>query len=381
MGTDNPFHYGTPVEGEHFVGRESEVNALVSRVRNHINVVLLSPRRYGKTSVLLRAERELVPTHPAIVHVNLFRHRDAASLAGALASGAYHLPGARWHRGRQAVSEFVGRLRVRPSVTFSDDGRPRFQFGPTLDVRDLDAVLGDVVALLDDLAEDKPVALVLDEFQAITDFDAHLPSVLKALLDEHPHVSLVAAGSKQHLMEQLFVERNAPLYNMAERIALGPIPENDMIEFLCRRASAGRKSLGAEAARLIVDMAGPVPDDVQHLGFEAFEVARMRRQITAEDVRAGLSTAVGRLEHLYRDVYELLPLGQRRVLYQLAVAPTSMPSGVAFVRRADLANASSVRKALDGLATSELIVTRGAMRTVSDPFFAAWLRGDDEGGS
>ena len=128
----NPFHYGTPVEGDQFVGREDEVNAIVSRIRDHVNVVLLSPRRYGKTSILLRAERKLRPFKPAIVHVNLFVSRDSASLAGALATAAFRVPGTRWHRGRQAVGEYLRRLRVRPTVTLGDDGRPQFSFGSEL---------------------------------------------------------------------------------------------------------------------------------------------------------------------------------------------------------------------------------------------------------
>ncbi len=378
MAPKNPFHYGTPVGGEQFVGREDEVGAVVGRIRDHVNVVLLSPRRYGKTSILLRAERELAPLKPAIVHVNLFRSRDATGFAGALAAGAFRIPGGRWHRARQAVPEFLRRLRLRPGVDFDDEGRPRFSFGPGLAGREVDSVVADVFDLLAEQSSRGPAALVLDEFQAVVDFDEGLPAVFKAMVDENPGVSFVVAGSKQHLMERLFLERNAPLFNTAERIALGPIPDEEMVGFLCRRAASAGTAMSEATARLVVETAGPVPDDIQHLAYESFEAAQ-GAEIGRDEVGAGLATAVGRLENLYGDVYGLLAAGQRRVLSQLAEEPTSSPSSGDFVRRTGLANASSVKKALDALVDAELVAVRGGLRQVADPFLAAWLHGVGEG--
>ena len=333
--------------------------------------------RYGKTSILYRAERVLRPFKPALVHVNLFRSRDAARFAGALAAAAFHIPGTRWQRGRQAVGEFLRRLRVRPTVTLGDDGRPQFSFGPELVGRQIDDVIADIFDILTEQAQHRPAALVLDEFQTVVDFDEALPAVIKAMVDAHPNVSLVAAGSKQHLMERLFVERNAPLFNTAERIVLGPIPDDLMTSFLRRRTATGGKKMEMETARWLVSLAGPVPDDLQHLAYETFELTP-GDSIGKDEVAAGLSRAVGRLESLYRDVYGLLSAGQRRVLDQLAREPTSSPSSAAFVRSTGLANASSVKRGLDALLEAELVVVREGRRQLADPFLAAWLRGVGE---
>ena len=120
-------------------------------------------------------------------------------------------------------------------------------------------------------------------------------------------------------------------------------------------------------------VAGPVPDDIQHLAYEAFEQAP-EQSIGRPEVEAGLARALERLESLYRDVYDLLSAGQRRVLDQLAQEPTSSPSSAEFVRRTGLANASSVKRALDALLGAELVVVREGRRQLADPFLAAWLR-------
>ena len=151
----HPFHYGTPVEGDQFTGRERELDALVSRMSNGINVVLLSPRRYGKTSLLLRAEGRLARARPAaaIVAVNVLRCRDLATLVSQLTTGVYHLPGGRWHRARQGIPEFARRLRLRPTVSLNDQGHPVFGFEANLTSGDADEVLADLYALLSEQTE------------------------------------------------------------------------------------------------------------------------------------------------------------------------------------------------------------------------------------
>ncbi|MDQ1395987.1 MAG: uncharacterized protein QOG64_1246, partial [Acidimicrobiaceae bacterium] len=246
----NPFHYGTPVEGAQFTGRDLELDALVSRMTNHINVVLLSPRRYGKTSLILKAEAQVRAADPpaAVVKANVLRSRDLATLVAHLTASAFHVPGGRWHRAKQAVPDFLRRLRMRPTVSFDAKGSPTFGFDPGLASTDADDVIADIYALLDDEGRHRPAVLILDEFQAITDHGAHLPDLLKALADGHPRVSLVVAGSRQHMMERLVTSEGAPLYGMAQRLALGAIPEEVMVTFLRGRAQAARRSMDETTA-------------------------------------------------------------------------------------------------------------------------------------
>jgi hypothetical protein len=368
----NPFHYGTPAEGKHFAGREVELAALLSRLRAGINVVVASPRRYGKTSLLLRAERELEGDGAAVVHVNVLRSRDLGSFASQLATEMFRAPGGRWHRARQAVPEFLGRLRARPVVSFEGE-HPKFGFDAGLATRDSDDVLTDVYALLGDLAGRRPAALILDEFQAIVGLGVHLPGLLKALADAHPQVSLVLAGSRRHLMEQLVSAPNAALYGMAEPLALGPLPEQIMAAHLRSRSSAGRKPMGEAVARGIVELAGPAPNDIQRLAYEAYDTAGAG--VDEGAVRAGLANAAAHDAAAYAERYEILSPGQRRVLSALAEASTERPAGAAFVARTNMANPSSVKKALNALQAADLVARREGTLVVADPFFAAWLRG------
>jgi hypothetical protein len=370
----NPFHYGTPVEGEQFTGRERELEALVNRMSNRVHVVLLSPRRYGKTSLLLKAEAQLTHAEPpaAIVKANVLRARDLPTLVAQLTAGAYRIPGARWHRARHAVPEFLRRLRLRPTVAFDDDAKPTFSFAADLTALDADEVIGDLYGLLDEEAKQRPAVLILDEFQAITSHGDHLPGLLKALADAHPKVCLVVAGSKRHLMERLVTSEGAPLYGMAQKLALGPIPDDVMTAFLRNRSRAGGKPITEDATQRILQLAGPVPNEIQHLAYESFEVAV--RRINNDAVTRGLEQAVAHEASTYAEVFAARPPGQRRVLVALAAGPTDPPYSAGFARSVGLAGSNSVKKAVDALAADELVADRDGHLAVSDPFFAAWLR-------
>lgn len=368
----NPYHYGTPALDEHFTGRNDELAALVSRLRDGINVVVVSPRRYGKTSLILRAEHEIERDHAAVVHVNVLRCGDLDTLAAQLASQAFAVPGGAWRRGADAIKEFLKRFRVTPTLTVEGDV-PRLLFEARLAESDAESVIEDVYRVLAETAERRPAVLVLDEFQAVVDIAPRLPKLLKALADAHSNVSLVVAGSKQHLMNALIASPDAALYGMAERFALQPLPDDVMAAYLRKRARAGGKSMSEEVARLVIDLARPAPNDIQRLAYEAFGAAGERMDEAA--VRTGMQRAVAHEAATYAERVERLSVGQRRVLAALAHEPVEQPHAAQFVARTRLANASSVRKALDVLEADELVARRGGAVVVADPFFAAWLRG------
>ena len=370
----NPFHYGTPASGDFFTGREQELAALTSRVRNGINVVVTAPRRYGKTSLLERACAELTRSRAAIVRINVLQCPDLATLAAKLASETYSLPGGTWRRARHAVPEFLRRFRVTPIITFDEGGHPTFLFSPGLSGPRADELVADVYAILSSLSAKRPAALVLDEFQAVPELGPHLPSLLKALADEHPQVSLVLAGSRRHLMEELVLNAGAPLYNMAERIALGPIDPPTMEAFLVARADSAGKPMSRSAAGELVALAGPVPHDIQRLAYETFDAAG--RRINSDDVVAGLERIVMHEASAYSDRFSRLGIGQRRVLQALAErSPLEQPYTAEFARRVGYAGPPGVRRAVIALEDDELVESRANGLVVADPFFAWWLRG------
>lgn len=368
----NPFSYGSPVTDPHFAGRTDELAVLTSRMTNGINVVVTAPRRYGKTSLLDRTAQGVAAEGGSIIRANLLRTPSVEALAGRLTSEAYQLTGGAWRRAAQAVPEFLKRLRLHPTITFDDAGHPVFTFAPSAVPQDAEQLIDDVYRILAELAENGPAVLMLDEFQAVVDVSPRLPQLLKALSDDHPQVSFVLAGSRQHLMENLVLSQGAPLYNMAERLALGPIEQSVMCKFLVARTKSADKIMSIKMAGTICEMAGPIPHDIQRLAYEVFDVAG--ETITDGDVSTGMDRVVAHEAEGYADRFSKLAIGHRRVLLVLATNEVTQPQSVQFVRSTGYANPGAARKALRVLEGDENVLLRDDIYQVADPFFREWLR-------
>ena len=280
--------------------------------------------------------------------------------------------GGTWRRAAQAVPEFLKRLRLHPTITFDDAGHPVFTFAPSAVPRDAEQLIDDVYRILAELAEKRPAVLMLDEFQAVIDLSPRLPQLLKALSDEYPKVSFVLAGSRRYLMESLVLSQGAPLYNMAERLTLGPIEQPVMCKFLIARTKSAKKTMGIKVAAAICDTAGSIPHDIQRLSYEVFDVAS--DTITEVDVLAGMDRVVAHEAEGYADRFSKVTIGHRRVLLVLATSEVTQPQSVDFVRSTGYANPGAARKALGVLEADETVLRRDDIYQVVDPFFREWLR-------
>jgi len=174
-------------------------------------------------------------------------------------------------------------------------------------------------------------------------------------------------------MEELVLNAGAPLYNMAERIALGPLTSDDggVPGGTCGFGRQADEQVGGGRAR---GPGRPVPHDIQRLAYETFDAAG--RRINSDDVVAGLERIVMHEASAYSDRFSRLGIGQRRVLQALAErSPLEQPYTAEFARRVGYAGPPGVRRAVIALEDDELVESRANGLVVADPFFAWWLRG------
>jgi hypothetical protein len=248
-----------------------------------------------------------------------------------------------------------------------------FAFEPGVARRAWQQILDDALELLADAARQGPVALALDEFQQVADVGPGVGGAFKAAADRLTNVSLVFAGSHQSVMERLTRTRGAPLYGMGEVVSLGIVPREDMVNYLRRRARAGGKRLTKDVAAQLFERAGRIPNDVQWLAHAAFEHA-YEEAIDERAVEAGLHAIVARQSSSFAERFETLAPSQRRTLRALAESPTEHVYSRQFLNQVDVANANAVRKALEALASAELVERADGAWRLTNPFLRAWLR-------
>lgn len=370
----NPFHFGSPVSDRYFCDRGREVGDLVSFMRGGVHVFVVGPRRYGKTSVVKQAMERFVGDGGRAGYAELIRCTTelevATEILGAVLNGVL----ARRRRVRGWLEEVLRHLRVSPTVSVASDGNVSLSFEPHLGTRTWQQVLDDSLAIVRDASREGPVALALDEVQQVASIGPRgMGGTLKHMADHLPGVSLVLSGSHQSVMDTLTKGRSAPLYGMGERMAIDPIPQEEMVAYLRRRARAGDKVLDRATAGAMYERASAVPNFVQQIAFAAYEHAPGDRMDGAS-VDAGFAAIVARQSSDFAERFEVLADSQKRVLLALAAEPAQRVFTKAFMESVQVANPNAVRKALDVLSRLELVERRGGRYEVANPFLAAWLR-------
>lgn len=370
----NPFHYGSPVTEPHFTDRDTELRVLRSSMMNGQNLILISPRRYGKTSLLMRAVSEVREAGGATGRVSLITCTSPREVAETLAAGIVNGP-LGWLRGRgEDLRRVLSRLRLAPQITLSAGGDISLRLLPGTQEPEWHTIIGDSVRMLREATGTHPVSLVLDEFQRVGEIDPDLPGVFKDLTDELPEVSLIFAGSKRHLMEQMSRDAHeAPLYGVGMKLYLHKIPEDLFAGYLMERARAGGKPMGEGAARETWRLANGIPNDVQLIAFWAYEGTG--ESIDEVAVMDAMEFAVGSQAVEFQTVFDHLAPSQQRLLKAVAEGRGSRLTSAGFLADLGLASPNAIIRARDILRDQELIEHEQGtgLWTVSSGLLRTWL--------
>lgn len=382
--TPNPYHFGSRVKSAvYFTDRAKELTTLTSHMINHQNVILVAPRRYGKTSLLYRAMATVHQQGGRTGRVSLMKCSTTQEVAEVLMRGV-----ARGPMGplRGHATEFARRfrnMRVAPEFTFDPaTGGASVKFSVPHPNANWRGVIEDVVHLLNDLNEDRhPVSLVIDEFQKAKEIEPDLPDVFKDLVDDVPDVSLVFAGSKRHLMDQMVNDRaHGALYNVGTKLYLQKIAEADFVDYLRARASGGGTSMSEDTARRIYEAASGIPNDVQLIAFRAYQEATQhpeRAEISSSDVDEAVRAAVGDQSDDFQNTFDALAPSQQLLLKLVAREEVTEIAGKQTIASLGVSNHAAT-KAARALETRDLIARYGKLWTVNSGLLREWLRDDDQ---
>ena len=378
MDPANPFVYGEIVTTFAFADRESERDRLTRDLGTGQKIFLISPRRYGKSSLIRDSMRRLARDGVLTVEVTV-----AASSSYVAFLEAYA-------RALVCADTPVGRLRrwttellqaVRPELRFEarPSGEPKFSLAfPTVrNSRDVARLAAEVFELPGRIAAARKqrMAVALDEFQAIEAFDGGaVEQALRAAVQNQRAVGYVFAGSEPSLMERMLGSRR-PFYKAGPVMRLEKIDPQVFAAFVDARFTATGLRVEAGLGDAIVDLAANVPYDVQRLAHEAWDdaKAKRRRMVGLEDLHQTLSRLLGEQSAVFEESWQRLTLGQRAVLRALVLegGRELMSEGVRVRYR--LPSASSVQSALAALVKQDIVMKVDARYIVSDSLYREWV--------
>jgi hypothetical protein len=375
----NPFTFGALALDERFADREDELRALVGDLASGQDVVVIAPRRYGKTSLALRAAGEAASQGVLVAYCDLMRTPTKTRFAAALAKTIYDELASPLGEALERVAGLFRGLRVRPTVEVDVDGDLRFVFEPVRRAADIDATIERLLELPAEIAADRGrrVCLVLDEFQEVLTLDETLPNVMRAVFQTQPEVAHVYLGSRRHVLQQIFEDRNAPFWRSAKQVELGRLPEEHVAPFVTERFASTERAIDDDALARLLELTDGHPYATQELAYFTWELVPLGHAAHGADVELALAQVLRSEHNNLARLWEDATPNERLLLLALAAEPGGV-YGEAYRRRHGLPAAASVQRAVASLDRAGVIarVPAGGY-AIAEPFLVEWLQRED----
>ncbi|MEW6670019.1 MAG: ATP-binding protein [Thermodesulfobacteriota bacterium] len=354
-----------------FCDRDRELKELISHALNKANVVLYSPRRYGKTSLIRRVQKAVKEEGAITVYTDLFGVDSVESLANRIVTCLYSY----CHSQEGLLKKAMKFLSIWRPVIKPD---PEMGLSITAEttaakngIELLDETLGLFGAFMKDHGSGFHV--VLDEFQEISELreSRQIEGIMRSHIQTQENASYFFVGSRRRLLLEIFNERKRPFYKSAINYALGPLPKDEAIIFIVSRFKSAGRRCPEETAERIYYRVGGYPYYLQRIPYTMYELGD--KKVTDATYEEALQEVVKEEEPYFQTKLEALSVHQKRLLYALSIEPTAAPFVISYMKRHNLASMGGARGALKVLLALDYVERHedGQYRVV-DPLFALY---------
>ena len=361
MKKTNPFKFGSVVNEPYFTNRVEELEQIRGLLRSQNHLILISPRRYGKTSLMMKAVNQLERPY---VFLDLQLVTDITDFASQLLKRIYRIYP--FERLKQLVKKFriVPVLNVNPLNSEVD-----VSFQP---VSSALPVLEDVFNLIEKLGKNsKRPILILDEFQDINRIGKALDRKLRVIIQHHQYINYCFLGSMESMMREIFEKKKSPFYHFGQLMYLNKIPHDDFYEYL-KNGFSGRCSFNEVISKNILEFTNSHPYYTQQLAFIIWD--KCDERLTPEK---NIDEAIHRLIQIHDMDYERLWQTQnqtdKKVLIGLSLHEQNILTE-AFSRKYGIRATSTVFSSLKRLMKQGYVIKNASTYELDDPFFAEWIK-------
>jgi hypothetical protein len=374
----NPFVYGEVVPAAAFVDRVVELDRLVGDLAASQKIFLISPRRYGKSSLIRHALAAMSRRGAVTMEITVSSFSSYVAFLEGYAR-AIVAADSKWRDARNWLRNLI--RTATPDIRDYPEGSPfgsvSVSFPGVHTDRDVSRLAQEIFTLPARLAETRrrKIVVALDEFQAIGGFNGgSVEHALRAAVQHQREVGYVFAGSEPSLMERMLGPRR-PFYKAGPVMRLEKIPPDEFAAFVEARFVRSGVRVEAGLGRAIVELAGNLPYDVQRLAHETWDEVRIasKRRASLDDLHQALTRLLAEQQMMFEGIWQRLTLAQRAVLRAVVLEDgRELLSGDARARRR-LGGASTVQASLAALVRDDLIARDEGRYTVVDSLLREWV--------
>lgn len=371
MNGTTPFPLGKVAVSDLFTDREAERERLAANIRNHVSTVLISPRRWGKSSLVRQVAVDMARDKKVrFCFIDLFKTLNEEEFYAHFAKAVIEAASTKLDDRVADIKSFLKRLV--PFIQVGIDPYSEIKF--TAEWKDLERSRDDILNLPEKLSKAKGITLVvcLDEFQSIDRFADPLAfqQRLRANWQHHQQAVYCLYGSKRHLMMEIFTGYDRPFYRFGDLMLIGKIERRYWVEYIPERFRAGGKRISKELAEVIAANMGDHPYGVQQLAYATYLLSG--KTCKQQDVDAALEQLLDQYTMLYQQLVEQMTLPQLGYLKALAAGETRFSSKEVLTRYA-LGTSGNVKRIREALQSKDVLDFEGEMTEWLDPLFQVWM--------
>ena len=353
----NPFKFGTIVEDDYFTDRVNELMQIKQMLDSENHLVLISPRRFGKSSLVAKALQQL--GRPSII-IDFMKVLNMEDLAAQLLRQVFRI-----HK-FEKIKHFMKFFRIVPTLSYNPvtEGMD-VSFVPSVGKQS--AMLEDSLELLEKVSSAKNrLIVVFDEFQEVNSIDKNLARQLRAIMQRQKGLNYVFMGSQESMMEEIFEKKKSPFFHFGERMNLKKIPYEDFYSYVESRLPSMPAAKKAAITEEILKFTDVHPYYTQQLSAAVYNAIEYGK-IKDNPVAYALKRQVEEHSLDYERLWASMNRTDRKVMLELANRRNPMT---------DRSVASSTLfSAIKRLLKQGYVVKTDAYE-LEDPFFGEWILGN-----
>jgi len=370
---DAPFIYGKMVEKKAFVNRVEDINVLTQNMQAQNNIILISPRRWGKTSLVQRTVRQLVAKDKQYKYcfIDIYKIQKETDFYKAFAEAIINATSGKVEEAMDSVMNFF--KAIVPKLSVSPDVNSEISL--SMDWEEIKKSPDEILNLPEFIAKKKKIKLIIciDEFQNISSFKNPMAfqKKLRAIWQYHQNVSYCIFGSKRHMMMELFGSSEMPFYKFGSLMFLEKISTEHWAKYIRKEFKRTSKMITSEQAAYLATAVENHSYYVQQLAQLTW--FRTGYECSHEIVNQALDSLQLQLSMLYRQITDTLSKKQVNYLEALINDEKEL-SSKATIEKYDLGTTGTVARVRSSLEDKDVLDYLHKTISFNDPVYKLWLK-------
>ncbi len=371
---EKSFVYGIAVTDYNFTGRIEETRRLKANFEGGVNSILISPRRWGKTSLVDHVCQQLTGSAIITIRLDIFGCKSEYEFYNALAVAVLKQTASKVQLWMDEARDFLARLTPRIGIPVDPVSEISVSLGITPETHSPEEILN----LVENIAQKKKrhIVVCIDEFQQVGEFEntKEVQAKLRSVWQHHHYTSYCLYGSKRHMMSEIFLNRSMPFYQFGDLLWLQKIPTNDWKDYIISHFEAVGKHISEKMVALVCETVDNYPSYVQHLSSILLNHLPQGGTVTEDMMPQAVAELISTNEALYMQQIEPLSSYQMNMLRAIISGVHSGFNEKRVRSQFDLGAPSNIVRLRKALIERDLIYSELRQLNVTDPVFVLWFK-------